>query len=338
MNESSRERWHHQESTSELQGDHAMDGAFKFHDNMVVRAADRAADKVTGRSPDVNDGMDTRRLEGGAGHVTQTAQGYGDGPNIAGNPLGLEVLCGPLLNYKGMDGIETGRPTWYGSILVVAKPGQYQPELRLNHVGALNGRGTSGMTGNQTQVFQGERLYSDPAKTFWRFKFGVPLGEHESQWEYTVPNMRFLSGASSRTRSTRGFVVPAASQSMRIMFHSCNGFSVGTDEDAFSGPALWGDVMRMHEQKPFHVMIGGGDQIYMDSIRVDGPLKAWTSIGNPIKRRDYPFGEQLRKDCDDYYFNRYVTWFSTESFASANGQIPQVNIWDDHGETFGKLV
>lgn len=108
------------------------------------------------------------------------------------------------------------------------------------------------------------------------------------------------------------------------MFHSCNGFSVGTDEEAWSGPALWNDVMRRHAEVPFHVMLGGGDQIYNDGIRVHGPLATWTAISNPKKRRDYDFPEKLRADCDDYYLKNYIRWYSTEPFASANGQIPQV--------------
>ena len=77
-------------------------------------------------------------------------------------------------------------------------------------------------------------------------------------------------------------------------------------------------------------MIGGGDQIYNDSIRVKGPLKEWTTIANPKKRRDYLFDEDLRHQCDKYYFENYVRWYSTEPFAAANAQIPQINIWDDH--------
>lgn len=125
-------------------------------------------------------------------------------------------------------------------------------------------------------------------------------------------------------------MVPAAQDSMRIMFHSCNGFSVGTDEDFWSGPALWNDVLRTHDQKAFHVMIGGGDQIYNDGVRVKGPLKPWTDIQNPRKRRDFPFGEKMRAECDAYYFENYARWYSTEPFATANSQIPQINIWDDH--------
>lgn len=117
---------------------------------------------------------------------------------------------------------------------------------------------------------------------------------------------------------------------MRVMFHSCNGFSVGVDVDAWSGPALWNDVLRIHEQKPFHVMIGGGDQIYNDSVRVSGPLKEWTDEKNLVRRRQYPFPEELRARCDEFYFKNYVRWYTTEPFATANGQIPQINVWDDH--------
>lgn len=77
-------------------------------------------------------------------------------------------------------------------------------------------------------------------------------------------------------------------------------------------------------------MIGGGDQIYNDGVRVNGPLKPWTDIGNPHKRRQFPFDEKMRQDCDQYYFNNYTRWYSTEPFASANAAIPQINIWDDH--------
>jgi len=54
--------------------------------------------------------------------------------------------------------------------------------------------------------------------------------------------------------------------------------------------------------------LGGGDQIYCDSIRVSGPLRAWTDIGNPKKRREYPFPESLRAECDNWYLKNYIRW------------------------------
>ncbi|GKT40085.1 uncharacterized protein ColSpa_00266 [Colletotrichum spaethianum] len=269
-------------------------------------------------------------------------------------PDGREIVCGPLLNYRRMDG-----DRWYGSVLIVAKGGgktqSFAPHLVLHPAAAVDGQqahaetngvnGTNGAVngevsgaenGNGTEI-QGQCLYSDPRNTFWAFDLSVPLSQAEAKWEYSIPDMR----QSATIRPDRfHFFVPAINESMRIMFHSCNGFSVGTDEDAWSGPALWNDVNRHHKERPFHVMLGGGDQIYNDGIRVDGPLREWTEIANPKKRRHFPFPEKLRQACDDYYLKNYIRWYSTEPFATANAQIPQLNIWDDHDiiDGFGSYV
>lgn len=262
--------------------------------------------------------------------VTRHEHGVGNGPQILQTTHELEVLCGPLLNYRRMTGEHTDNPTWHGSVLVVTKPGNVPQALQLEPAQSNGSNGIS--NGRSVQSFQGVKLFEDPRKAFWQFSVQVPFQEQESAWEYFVPSMRataITNPTLSLSRPMR-FFVPSKHESMRIMFHSCNGFSVGTDEEAWSGPALWNDVLRTHDQRPFHVMIGGGDQIYNDSVRVKGPLKGWTDIGNPHKRREFPFNEDMRARCDDFYFENYRTWYSTEPFASANSQIPQVNIWDDH--------
>ncbi|KAI5805412.1 hypothetical protein DFH27DRAFT_369783 [Peziza echinospora] len=128
----------------------------------------------------------------------------------------------------------------------------------------------------------------------------------------------------------RTFYVPAAAATMRILFHSCNGFSVGTKEDEWSGPALWNDVLRHNRVHPFHIMIGGGDQIYSDAIRVSGPLKHWANMHNPARRRRYPYTPELETSVKRWYRENYIQWYGTFPFAKANGRIPQMNIWDDH--------
>ncbi|KIW10368.1 hypothetical protein PV08_11330 [Exophiala spinifera] len=257
--------------------------------------------------------------------VTENAAGSGPGPAAGHSTSDIEVICGPLLNYQRMS--EDGADVfWHGSVLIVTKPGGQKPTLELKSLGARDK--AAKVKSSPTQTVEGLKLYQDPGKAFWRFSLQVPLAEAEAKWQYSIPSMRFLSDVGKGP--SREFVVPAATESMRIMFHSCNGFSVGTDEDFWSGPVLWNEVLRIHHQKPFHVMIGGGDQIYNDGVRVNGPLKQWTSISNPAKRRDYPFDERMREECDDYYFNNYTRWYGTEPFATANSQIPQINIWDDH--------
>ena len=226
--------------------------------------------------------------------------------------------------------VEASSSTWHGSVLLVTKPGQPQPpQLRLRQAGPVadNGQAAGGDSQN-SRVIGGLRLYEDTRKAFWRFSLSVPVEEYEAKWEYDIPGVQYAEGVQVRSPWT--FVVPAANQSMRMMFHSCNGFSVGTDMDAWVGPNLWNEVMRVHAAKPFHTMIGGGDQIYNDGIRVDGPLSEWTSIANPHKRRTHDFNEKMRAQCDEYYYANYVRWYNTEPFKTANAQIPQINIWDDH--------
>lgn len=275
-------------------------------------------------------------------HTTPVANGYVNGSHTSENNQrigNINILCGPLLNYKGMSNANSANAIWHGTVLVVTAPRQIQPKLRLRYghaVNATDGRrqefsSKTSPVSSGSEVL-GIQLYEDPVKTFWRFNIDIPLREHEATCQYWVDDAQSTSPDSLQDDSVRSFVVPASSQSMRVMFHSCNGFSVGTDEDAWSGPALWNDVLRSHEQKPFHVMIGGGDQIYNDSVRVKGPLKGWTDIANPRKRREYPFDERLRAACDAFYYSNYVEWYSAKPFSDANGRIPQVNIWDDHGK------
>jgi hypothetical protein len=254
--------------------------------------------------------------------------GVGTGPQVVSTSGKLDVIGGPLLNYRRTSNQQSGQPIWHGSVLIVTTPGQQTPQLVLSPVGAVDSNAGNVRFSVDARTFRGEKLYEDSKRAFWRFTIDLPFQQFESRWKYDIQGLVFID--RQKAEKPQLFAVPSASQSMRIMFHSCNGFSVGTDVEAWSGPALWNDVLRMHEQRPFHVMIGGGDQIYNDGVRVDGPLKAWTAIHSPHHRREFPFGEDMRAACDEYYFQNYVRWYGTRPFSTANGQIPQVNIWDDH--------
>jgi hypothetical protein len=175
-------------------------------------------------------------------------------------PDGKDIICGPLLNYRRMEGSR-----WFGSVLVVVKGGgktqPFEPTLVLRPAGqededVPNGahtdlKASQGGSGKESVEVRGVCLYSDPRNTFWRFDLAVDVQVAESRWEYTLPDLRF---GSNKKPQRNVFHVPAKSEAFRILFHSCNGFSVGTDEDAWSGPALWNDVLRCHAKTPFHVM------------------------------------------------------------------------------------
>lgn len=98
------------------------------------------------------------------------------------------------------------------------------------------------------------KLHAERGVTFWRFTLEIELGDQQTRIAYRINHGPSIA-----------FWVPARRETMNIMFHSCNGFSLSVNPDDFCGPdPLWRDVLRAHQEKPFHVMLGGGDQGTID--------------------------------------------------------------------------
>ena len=62
---------------------------------------------------------------------------------------------------------------------------------------------------------RGVRLHAERGVTFWRFSLEVELGQTQARIAYSINQAASI-----------GFWVPARGQTMNIMFHSCNGFSM----------------------------------------------------------------------------------------------------------------
>ncbi|RPA96163.1 hypothetical protein L873DRAFT_1695539 [Choiromyces venosus 120613-1] len=165
------------------------------------------------------------------------------------------------------------------------------------------------------------KLHAERGVTFWRFTVEVELGDEQTRIAYRINHGPSIA-----------FWVPARGQTMNIMFHSCNGFSLSVNPDDFCGPdPLWRDVLREHREKPFHVMLGGGDQIYNDAVsKKTEHFKAWLEIKTPFIKSSHEFTLEMARELEDFYLERYSMWFSQGLFGVANAQIPMVNIWDDH--------
>jgi hypothetical protein len=168
---------------------------------------------------------------------------------------------------------------------------------------------------------KGVRLHAERGVTFWRFNLEVELGSEQARIAYRI----------NRGPAT-GFWVPAKGETMNIMFHSCNGFSLSVDSRQFCGPdPMWRDVLNNHQTRPFHVMLGGGDQIYNDAAMRETKLFGeWSMDRNPQRKSHAEFTLDMQDELERFYLDRYSMWFSQGLFGMANSQIPMVNIWDDH--------
>lgn len=205
-------------------------------------------------------------------------------------------------------------PTSYG------KPNTSQGANGKSPSGTAASRRKSKQKPGVKQV-QGARLHAERGVTFWRFSIEIELTERQQRIGYRINNSASV-----------GFWVPATGQTMNMMFHSCNGFSMSVDPDTFSGPdPLWRDVLNNHQSRPFHVMLGGGDQIYNDRVMTETTLfQEWLSTKNPVQKHQAPFSLEMRDELEAFYLDRYSMWFSQGLFGMAVSQIPMINIWDDH--------
>lgn len=248
----------------------------------------------------------------------------------------LSVACGPAVRFLGTH--ENNSDSYRGSVLLVVRdyagaegtaPGI---EFRLGPAhesdGPVGGGEFLKVAATATELIHQEQQFS-----FFRYSFTFELTQYEQRVRYSFDGL---------SRPHFQFFLPTAAQSMNVMSFSCNGFSLGTDTATFKG-SLWLDVLRKHNRPNFHyhVMIGGGDQIYADSIKnISHEFNAWLKHKH-IHSAD-KLTPKLEASFDDYYLNRYIEWFGKGYWAGTAGRtiqtalpialaaIPQVNIYDDH--------
>lgn len=237
-------------------------------------------------------------------------------------------MTGPVLRYKGQG---NGTSIWRGSVLIVLNDASSvvnpPPFLTLTQ-GPL-----FPIDGYQPfdNTIQGVLFHQEYGVSFWRFELELQLAEFSQIARYSINN-----GARESE-----FILPAVSETMNVVFHSCNGFSLSVDPSEFTGD-LWKDVVRHHHKKPYHVMLGGGDQIYCDAVKeFCPPIINWTKQHHHQKHK-MEFPPEDWKATEEFFLQSYISWYGfgywkgpkgaclKPDFPLALSQIPSINIYDDH--------
>ena len=78
------------------------------------------------------------------------------------------------------------------------------------------------------------------------------------------------------------------------------------------------DLLEHHAEKPFHALIGGGDQLYCDSIVREPELQDWVTQAKPEAKKAYRLTDEMRVTIDRFFFNHYCQHFRSGAFARAN--------------------
>lgn len=238
---------------------------------------------------------------------------------------GLEVHCGPILRLCGT--LEEGLNSYRASILLVVSGAVPQITYKIGPVVKGSGEVTDG-------DFPSKIIHTSfNGLKFYRFDINLELVEYEQRVRYSINGLE---------NDAHQFFLPAVLQSMNVVSYSCNGFSLATDTSEYK-LSLWLDVLRKHATQRYHVMLGGGDQIYCDLIKVHcKTLEPWLQMQTAHQKRGVKVTAEMQQEFEDYYLNAYLEWFGKGYWKGKNGatlqtmfplamaQIPAVNIFDDH--------
>ncbi|KAF9956031.1 hypothetical protein BGZ65_003026, partial [Modicella reniformis] len=227
-----------------------------------------------------------------------------------------QFKCGPVLRFQD---ILVDRRRWIGSALIVTDKEGEPPRLVIRDP-------TKSRVGYSRPKYI-ETWYGNH---FYRYDIQLTLMAHrEKRIEYWFETE---NGERVAQPQTWNFHIPALDEAFNWAFYSCNGFTsdVVDPETNFHGAnPLWDDLLVAHDQKPFHTMIGGGDQIYNDDVLATPEMVAWLKLDGD-KRISAEFCEEKRNAVERFYFDHYVQHFTTGTYSKALSLIPSVNTWDDH--------
>lgn len=170
---------------------------------------------------------------------------------------------------------------------------------------------------------------------FWRGEFqpAIPEGTMGARVTYSIraADGTLLSDKQALTQWT--FYVPGAVEAARLAYASCNGFSSAALLRDTSEPyALWKKMAAAHQEKPFSLLLMGGDQLYADAVwsaKAPSAIEAWMQKNyedqNKAKANVAMINEITR-----FYDGLYPNAWKNPAMALMFATIPSVMMWDDH--------
>lgn len=257
--------------------------------------------------------------------------GCGDSP-LNGKKDG--IVCGPILRLINVD---YEKNLYRGSMLIVTKGEVAEPkvEFQVGQSEEKNLGSESKHPNLETGQFVATKFYSESDYSFYRYAIEIELDSVERMCKYSI---------DGKLEPQYRFFIPSQTTNFNTISVSCNGFSLSVDTTKFKG-SMWYDILRKHANVHYHVILGGGDQIYSDSIKLYcESFQNWLKTSDPIKKYSTKCSPEMRSDMDQFYLKEYLEWFgyghwkgSTENsrttqrcFPIAMSTIPSINMFDDH--------
>ncbi|CAI4063034.1 uncharacterized protein SKDI_07G5140 [Saccharomyces kudriavzevii IFO 1802] len=244
------------------------------------------------------------------------------------------VICGPILRLINMD---FEQKLYEGSIMMVVRGEETIPKITYQLGPSLPSE--SEIIEIEEASFESKLFHKDKLKGddiwFHRYEIRLPMRDCEQIVKYSI---------DGKMEPHYRFFMPSLTQNSNVISYSCNGFSLSVDTSKFKG-SLWYDVLKKHQYVHYHAILGGGDQIYSDNIKLHAPnFKAWLDTKDPIKKYNTQTTDETNEQIRQFYLEHYLNWYgyghwygstpksktTQKCFVKALACIPAINVWDDH--------
>lgn len=166
---------------------------------------------------------------------------------------------------------------------------------------------------------------------YFRYKIHLPLQDAPQVVSYKIGTKR------------ASFIVPAKDTMPAVAYGSCNGFHSQKlldsflQNDAQSGElkatAMWRNMLQTHQQKPFHLLVLGGDQIYSDILlqRFESDVLDWSWYTRQSTRKKRKLSAKEQAHLRDLYTEMYTgSWGHNPEMKAMLASCPSLMMWDDH--------
>ncbi|MFC0116555.1 alkaline phosphatase D family protein [Pseudoalteromonas xiamenensis] len=163
----------------------------------------------------------------------------------------------------------------------------------------------------------------------WRVEFDPHLEPNSCVNYRILIENEFATSKSGDSQWS--FHVPAQTETPKLAYASCNGFSDFKLMTSTERPyALWQAMSEQHDEAPFSLLLMGGDQIYADSIWTMVPsLKQWNELPRE-KKIKAKANKQMKAQIRRFYSELYLDRWNKPDVAKMLASIPSIMMWDDH--------
>jgi len=229
------------------------------------------------------------------------------------------LYVGPVVKFDScIDGV------WKADVLFVHTY-KIDPTLCIS-----NGKDES----SYTKITNRQIIYTEWGYHFTKWNIRINQVESNKRHNYSITFTSRKDGA--KTTKEFCFFVPGYNVPWRWAFFSCNDLShtsgyAGYAEKYGGVIPLWTDLVHKHHKYQYNLLVGLGDQVYLDEVfeHVEY-LDKWTRIPNRKKREEMVPTEEGLKDISKWSFFYYLRHFSQPYFDQALSTIPSLFVMSDH--------